>query len=304
MVVGCDSPIKVALQNIPDAIKPLRRWVIWSWAYRDGKRTKVPLIADEPDSCFGWQPASSTNPHTWRRYEAAAFIAFHYDVAGIGFVLGDGWSGVDQDKCRDPKTGVIDPCATDVVNRLRSYTEISPSLTGLKTLVRGVKPEGRCKDGALEIYSGGRFFTLTGLHLPDTPRTIEDRQAEVAALHASLFPVVEKAPVFIADVLENISPVALTSLPPEQSQKLKMLLARSAAAPVGCRSDADFAFCCEAARMGLDSDEVYDLCGDVGKFAQGGRRYFDLTWVAAARRIAAELAELRRLKEVYPGVFD
>jgi primase-polymerase (primpol)-like protein len=305
MVAGCDSQIKVALQNIPDAIKPLRRWVIWTWACRDGKQTKVPLIADEPDNAFGWQRASSTDPRTWRRYEAAAFIAVHYDdIAGIGFVLGDGWSGVDQDKCRNKDTGKIDSAALDVVNQLRSYTEISPSLTGVKTLVKGVKPEGRCKLAGVEIYSAGRFFTLTGLHLPGTPLTIEDRQAELAALHASLFPVVEKAPVVVADILEDIPPVAVSSLSPEQSEKLKTLLAKSAGAPVGCRSDADFAVCCEAVRMGLDPDEVYDFCRDVGKFSQAGRRYFDLTWKAAARRIASELAELDRLKEIYPGVFD
>jgi primase-polymerase (primpol)-like protein len=305
MVVGLGSQVKVALQNVPEAIKPLRRWVIWSWGYRGGKRTKVPLIAEEPDDCFGWQLASSTGPRTWRRYESAAFVALHYDeVAGIGFVLGDGWSGVDQDECRDPTSGDIDRWATDVVNALRSYTEISPSLTGLKTLVKGVKPDGRCKKGRVEIYSSGRYFTLTGRHLPGTPHSIEDRQEELAALHGRLFPVRERPQVFSAKALADTPAVALGCPPPEQTDKMKTLLAKSASAPVGSRSEADFAFCCEAVLTGMHPDEGYRLCGGVGKFAQGGRRYFDRTWGAAARKVASELAELRRLKETYPGVFD
>lgn len=307
MLARSDSPIKVVFENVPDAIKPLRRWVTWVWACRDGDRTKVPVIADEPDSCFGWQLAKSTAPITWRRYEAAAYIATHYDeIAGIGFVLGDGWSGVDLDKSRDPDSGQVNSFALDIVTELQSYTEISPSSTGLKTLIKGVKPEGRCKTAGVEIYSGGRFFTITGRHLPGTLKTIEDRQAELMALHAHLFPVsiVSKAAVQVADIDWDMPAVSLAALSHFENEKLKVLLARSAAASVGSRSDTDFAFCCEAARLRLDRDQVYALCRDVGKFAQAGRRYFDLTWNAALRNISTELAEIRYLKELYPGVYE
>ena len=83
-----------------------------------------------------------------------------------------------------------------------------------------------------------------------------------------------------------------------------MLLAKSGAAPVGSRSETDFAFCREAVRTGLNAEEAYDLCRDLGKFAQASRRYFDRTWHAAKQKIGAEMAELRRMKEIYPGVFE
>ena len=39
----------------------------------------------------------------------------------------------------------------------------------------------------VEMYDSARFFTMTGNHLPGTPPTIEDRQAELEALHWEIF---------------------------------------------------------------------------------------------------------------------
>jgi primase-polymerase (primpol)-like protein len=38
------------------------------------------------------------------------------------------------------------------------------------------------------MYDAGRFFTVTGRHLEGTPATVEDRQKELEALHAEVFP--------------------------------------------------------------------------------------------------------------------
>ena len=134
--------------------------------------------------------------------------------------------------------------------------------------MKGVKPEGRCKGAGVKCFRPGGSSRSPACICPAPLGRLEARHAELAALHASLFPVKEKPPVFVEHVLEDIPPAALKSLPPEQSEKLKTLLAKSAAPPVGCRSEADFALCCEAVRMGLHPDEVHDLCGDVGEFAR------------------------------------
>lgn len=39
-----------------------------------------------------------------------------------------------------------------------------------------------------EIYDSGRYFTLTGNHLPGTPRTIEQRQSEQMQVYERLAP--------------------------------------------------------------------------------------------------------------------
>ena len=40
---------------------------------------------------------------------------------------------------------------------------------------------------AVEMYETGRYLTVTGQHLEDTPTTIEQRQAAVDELHAEVF---------------------------------------------------------------------------------------------------------------------
>jgi hypothetical protein len=108
---------------------------------------------------------------------------------GVGFVFTkDGpYVGIDLDRCRDATTGVLEPWAQDIVRELDTYVEVSPSGTGIKLIVRGKLPKGaRNRKGQLEVYSKGRFFTITGHHLEETPWTIEERQSELERLHARM----------------------------------------------------------------------------------------------------------------------
>jgi primase-polymerase (primpol)-like protein len=108
---------------------------------------------------------------------------------GLGFMLGDGFCGIDLDNCRDPLSGQINEQDLAIIQELNSYTEISPRSCGLKVLVKATKPAGRCRIGNVEIYSQARFFTITGHHLAGTPATVEERQDAVNRLHARLFPI-------------------------------------------------------------------------------------------------------------------
>jgi primase-polymerase (primpol)-like protein len=54
-------------------------------------------------------------------------------------------------------------------------------------LVKGALPKsGGRRQRGIEIYSAGRYFTITGDHLTQTPYTIQDRQAEILELFAAL----------------------------------------------------------------------------------------------------------------------
>ena len=66
------------------------------------------------------------------------------DLDGIGFVFteSDPFCGVDLDACVDPKTGQIASWASEIVGALDSYTEFSPSGTGLHVLLRAKLPQG------------------------------------------------------------------------------------------------------------------------------------------------------------------
>ena len=75
---------------------------------------------------------------------------------------GDGIFGIDIDHCYDPETQELDPAAAEIIETVQSYTELSPSGTGIHILCKGALPEGRKRRGAVEMYSTLRYFTVTG----------------------------------------------------------------------------------------------------------------------------------------------
>lgn len=97
----------------------------------------------------------------------------------------DPFTGIDLDNC--VQDGVILPWAQNIINRLNSYSELSPSESGVHIYVEAIKTTGRCKKGNIEIYVKGRFLTVTGNHLDNTPLTIEKRQEGLNKLHSETF---------------------------------------------------------------------------------------------------------------------
>ena len=170
------------LDRVPAAIRESTRAVVWHYEERDGKLTKVPDVPSDP-----FRRASVTDPSTWDSFSVARDAVEDGKADGAGFVLGDGWVGVDLDKCRDPETGIIEPSALAIIEKLHSYTEISPSGTGVHVYLNGQLPPGRRRKGVVEMYGEARYFTVTGAHLAATPTTIEHRTTELAAVHAEVF---------------------------------------------------------------------------------------------------------------------
>ena len=161
----------------------LRQWLVWRSEERDGKPTKIPY------SPLTGQRASSTTPETWAGYREAVRACEEHGYGGVGFVFTpeDDLCGVDLDSCLDPETGEIEGWAREIIEELDSYAEISPSGTGVHVLVRGELPEGRNRKGRFEAYDRGRYFTVTGKHLPGTPRSIEGRQEELEGVVRRVF---------------------------------------------------------------------------------------------------------------------
>jgi AAA domain len=145
-----------------EELKDHPRWVAWRYAWRGGpKFTKPPINAHTGHL------ASTSDPRTWATYEQALACAIERGLPGVGYVLGEGdgdLTGIDLDGCVDSTTGkIIDPEIDAIVSFAGSYTEISPSGTGLRIFARG-KVETALKNVAagVEIYGGGRYLTITG----------------------------------------------------------------------------------------------------------------------------------------------
>ena len=164
---------------IPASLIKCDQWVCWREEERDGKATKVPVVSGT--GAF----ASTTDPDTWTEFDTALEYVDGNEADGIGFVFSedDPIVGVDLDDCRDPETGEPDETAADVIERLDSYTEVSPSGTGFHVLVEGDLPDGRNRRGSIELYDSARFFTVTGDPVEGTLDRIARRQDALEAIH-------------------------------------------------------------------------------------------------------------------------
>jgi putative DNA primase/helicase len=97
---------------------------------------------------------------------------------GIGFVFRpeDTIAGVDIDDARDSETGSPSDTAQEIITRVESFTEVSPSGTGYHVYVFGtLPPDAKNRKGKIEIYDKERFFTVTGHRVDTTPSDVNNR---------------------------------------------------------------------------------------------------------------------------------
>ena len=160
-------PRPKALRVLPDAIpaelKLIIAWVGWRYELsKDNNWTKPPYQIN------GQTRASTTNPRTWGTFSEALKRYNDGGVDCIGIVLTKelGIVGIDLDHCRDG--GTIAPWALQIITEVHSYTEVSPSGTGIRILVKATLPPGGRKKGNIEMYETGRYLTVTGHHLTYT----------------------------------------------------------------------------------------------------------------------------------------
>lgn len=157
-------------RNIPSDLQFYRQWIVWKYEEVEGalKPTKVPYAP-----AFSGK-ASVTNPNTWGTFEEAidAFERGGFD--GIGFVLtqDDPFCFIDYDDTKGDES--LMAWHQSVHNTLDSYSEWSPSGTGVHSIVKGSVVRGRRKN-CLEVYCDVRFMTMTGNVLNNAP--IAERQA-------------------------------------------------------------------------------------------------------------------------------
>ena len=185
------------LVNVPSELLVLPQWVGWKSTQKPGaaKPTKVPY------NPLTGRKAESDNPETWGAVWDASSAMEKRGFDGVGFVFteGDEFAGVDLD--HSVRNGQSEPWAVDIIAALDSYTEYSPSGTGVHIIVRGRVPKG-LKKANIEIYSDGRYFTVTGNRVPDTPEDIRDAQHELLALYDSL--IEKKKPKASAPVRPSV----------------------------------------------------------------------------------------------------
>ncbi|NIQ87293.1 MAG: AAA family ATPase [Acidobacteria bacterium] len=150
----------------PLELEAERRWVL----YRLEPNPKNPAKPKKRPYQTNGRSASSTEPRTWTTHDAAlgAYLGSNGSFSGIGFVLGDGWLGVDLDACMNAN-GQPHAWAQEILDRFARYTEVSPSQRGVHIICRGELPPGAkhrtagpVEGSHIEVYDSGRYFTWSG----------------------------------------------------------------------------------------------------------------------------------------------
>lgn len=140
--------------NIPPEMRQFRQWICWQ-AEDD---TKIPYQ-------INGNLASVSDAATWSDFDSVVSAASNFSGIGFVFTQNDPFAGIDLDAKDNLTQEQIDRQRL-ILDEFDSYTEFSPSGKGLHIIVKGNVPHGR-KRSNVEVYSAGRFFTMTGnVYLP------------------------------------------------------------------------------------------------------------------------------------------
>ncbi len=170
-----------------EAIKILPQWVSW-------QGEKVPINPRTRD------PGDISIPSTWATYQQAKACEEEHGYAGVEFAFteDDAFFGIDFDKCRNPETREIHPAVVEILDKLDTYTELSPSGTGVHIIGIGSKPGPRCATdktpwgGKIEVYDKKRFFTITEEVVGERGLPVRDAQDVLDSVYREFFPEPEK----------------------------------------------------------------------------------------------------------------
>jgi hypothetical protein len=179
--------IQPDFERMPLELKLLNNWVLWAAVWNGKKWTKRPIK-------ISGHGASTTNKKHWSSFDhvkqgyelalARGYMELHekgtpvqqVPVGGIGFVFdgqpdADGlvFAGVDFDKVISGRK--IASLAEERIRRLGSYTERSVSGGGFHVIVKARPLASGIVNGGVEMYTSGRFFTMTG-RAPENARIV------------------------------------------------------------------------------------------------------------------------------------
>lgn len=164
-------------EKIPEELQEVPNWIIYILKPKEkdpSKFDKIPYQARNLNF-----KASSTNPATWTTFDEASGVAESMTSEyghGIGFVFTPPYFGIDLDK--HVVNGKVSDFAFDLIKRFQTYTELSPSGTGLHIIGnRADAPDcnRRADNLGIECYTSERFFTMTGKWFEGSSPFIEQR---------------------------------------------------------------------------------------------------------------------------------
>lgn len=223
------------LEQFPQALKESRRWVCFNAA-------KTPI-----NPATG-QNAKPNDPATWGTLEAAQAAVSRFGLRGVGVLFGR-WAVRHRHR---PLPGPGHRCplrhGPGDHRRDADLRRGKPQRHRCAPAVHRPKPAGACRKSSigLEMYDGGRYFTVTGKALNDL--AIEERTAQCAAVHAKYLAKPEApwvpAPAGVWQKVDRSDEELLrTACAARDGERFAALYAGDWQAYYNSHSEADLSFC-------------------------------------------------------------
>lgn len=175
------EPLPVNFAGIPERLRGYPHFVVWQYELVEDEVKKPPY-----DPKTG-KRASVQKPETWGSFQDAQAAFETGQFAGIGIVLTSDLElvGIDIDHCIIDGQPTVE--AKRIITALNSYTEASPSGTGIRIMLEGKLPGALRRRGSIELYEDMRYLTLTGHALSGTPTDLQPRHRELYGLYQRIF---------------------------------------------------------------------------------------------------------------------
>ena len=157
--------------SVPAEVRALHRFLPWVVRPRPGASDRIGKVPARRLG-RGLYPVRADGPAAWMNFDEALAEVLCGQAGGIGLCLSSDLCVVDvDDVLRD---GVLKPAVRALVDRTKTWCEVSPSGHGVHLWFR--VPEGSslspCRSEGLELLTRGQFVTVTGFRYGDA-RTIQ-----------------------------------------------------------------------------------------------------------------------------------
>lgn len=186
-----------SLRYIPQELKMNALWCVWKYVRVLDKTTGKPAVdangevkmSKIPFCPTDGSPAKSNDPKTFSSYPTMLkalpqYLSMSEDgrmLGGSALGIFKGYSAIDIDHCVED--GELSEMARDIVEYCQSYTEYSPSKTGIRIIFRSSEKIEKGKyyinnhKLGLEIYISddtNKFVTITGNRISDVYSDVAD----------------------------------------------------------------------------------------------------------------------------------
>jgi predicted P-loop ATPase len=293
-------------RNLPEELKRERHWVGWA-PDPDNGRPKCPVVLHARQ-----RRASTRKPETWGNFDRALLFLQKYGEpgkVGIGYVLTGSLIYVDID-CALDESGEPREWARKFIEPFigKAYIERSPSGRGLHILCKGTLPKegGTAKfpqhaqaDGRVPevaMFTSGKYTTITGDVWKQQKRMKDATQEAAGVWAAAGISAVGSSGEGTTKAPTDAELVSVERVPKAVMAELKKCSVMDAPD----RSSARFKFYCEAARAGLNAEEIFSVVLSSEWYKQSGaeEKGRDHTWADISRAVA----KLRASEQMFEAV--